>query len=121
MGQRYEGEERLIALAIAARSAAGPAAERNENVPMPPPYDWERTARWVRSFSRDRMGNRIERCLYTAWTEGDGDRILPLLLALRLGALAARWVRSFSRDRMASCNPASKGRRTQVAVSTRMR
>ncbi len=80
VGQRYEGEERLIALAIAARSAAGPAAERNENVPMPPPYDWERTARWVRSFSRDRMGNRIERCLYTAWTEGDGDRILPLLL-----------------------------------------
>lgn len=80
VGQRYAGEERLIALAIAARSAAGPAAERNENVPMPPPYDWERTARWVRSFSRDRMGNRIERCLYTAWTEGDGDRILPLLL-----------------------------------------
>ena len=80
VGQRYEGEERLIALAIAARSAAGPAAERNENVPMPPPYDWERTARWVRSFSRDRMGNRIERCLYTAWTEGDGDLILPLLL-----------------------------------------
>ena len=26
------------------------------------------------------MGNRIERCLYTAWTEGDGDKILPLLL-----------------------------------------
>ena len=36
VGQRYEGEDRLIALAIAARSAAGPAAERNENVPMPP-------------------------------------------------------------------------------------
>ena len=80
VGQRYAGEERLIALAIAARSAAGPAAERNENVPMPPPYDWERTARWVRNFSRDRMGNRIERCLYTAWREGDGERILPLLL-----------------------------------------
>ena len=80
VGQRYEGEDRLIALAIAARSAAGPAAERNENVPMPPPYNWERTARWVRNFARDRMGNRIERCLYTAWTEGDGDKILPLLL-----------------------------------------
>ena len=80
VGQRYEGEDRLIALAIAARSAAGPAAERNENVPMPRPYDWERTARWVRNFARDRMGNRIERCLYTAWTEGDGDKILPLLL-----------------------------------------
>ena len=80
VGQRYQGEDRLIALAIAARSAAGPAAERNENVPMPPPYDWERTARWVRNFARDRMGNRIERCLYTAWTEGDGDKILPLLL-----------------------------------------
>lgn len=80
VGQRYEGEDRLIALAIAARSAAGPAAERNENVPMPPPYDWERTARWVRNFARDRMGNRIERCLYTAWTEGDGEKILPLLL-----------------------------------------
>ena len=70
----------MIALAIAARSAAGPAAERNENIPMPRPYDWERTARWVRNFARDRMGNRIERCLYTAWTEGDGDKILPLLL-----------------------------------------
>ena len=80
VGQRYEGEDRLIALAIAARSAAGSAAQRNENVPMPPPYDWARTARWVRSFARDRMGNRIERCLYTAWREGDGDRILPLLL-----------------------------------------
>ena len=80
VGERYTGEDRLIALAIAARSAAGPAAERNENVPMPAPYDWERTARWVRNFSRDRMGNRIERCLYTAWTEGDGDKILPLLL-----------------------------------------
>lgn len=80
VGQRYESEDRLIALAIAARSAAGPAAERNENVPMPPPYDWERTARWVRNFARDRMGNRIERCLYTAWTEGDGEKVLPLLL-----------------------------------------
>ena len=54
-------------------------------MPKPPPYDWERTARWVRSFSRDRMGNRIERCLYTAWTEGDGDRILPLLHQLIVG------------------------------------
>lgn len=79
VGQRYEGEDRLIALAIAARSAAGPAADRNENVLMPPPYDWERTASWVRNFSRDRMGNRIERCLYTASENGDGDRILPLL------------------------------------------
>ncbi|MCY4096102.1 MAG: Rieske (2Fe-2S) protein [Gammaproteobacteria bacterium] len=80
VGQRYEGEDRLIALTIAARSAAGPAADRNENVLMPPPYDWERTASWVRNFSRDRMGNRIERCLYTARENGDGDRILPLLL-----------------------------------------
>ena len=79
VGQRYEGEDRLIALAIAARSAAGPAADRNENVLMPPPYDWDRTASWVRNFSRDRMGNRIERCLYTASKQGDGDRILPLL------------------------------------------
>ena len=79
VGQRYEGEDRLIALAIAARSAAGPAADRNENVLMPPPYDWDRTASWVRNFSRDRMGNRIERCLYTASKQGDGDHILPLL------------------------------------------
>ena len=79
VGQRYEGEDRLIALAISARSAAGPAADRNENVLMPPPYDWDRTASWVRNFSRDRMGNRIERCLYTASKQGDGDRILPLL------------------------------------------
>ena len=79
VGQRYGREDRLIALATAARSAAGPAAEVNENVPMPPPYEWARIARWVRNFSRDRMDNRIERCLYTAWVEGDAAEIFPLL------------------------------------------
>lgn len=79
VGRRYTGEDRLIALTTAARSAAGDAHERNEIVPMPPPYDWNQTAAWVKEFSRDRQGHRIERCLFTAHNEGDSEKIIPLL------------------------------------------
>ncbi|MCY3884481.1 MAG: Rieske (2Fe-2S) protein [Gammaproteobacteria bacterium] len=79
VSRRYTGEDRLIALTTAARSAAGDAHERNEIVPMPPPYDWEQTAAWVKEFSRDRQGHRIERCLFTAHNEGDSEKIIPLL------------------------------------------
>ena len=79
VGKRYEGEDRLIAYATAARSAAGEAHERSEILPMPPPYNWKRLASWVKDFSRDRQAQRIERCLFTAHEQGDGDKIIPLL------------------------------------------
>lgn len=79
VGRRYTGEDRLIALTTAARSAAGEAHERTEIVPMPPPYEWEQIASWVKEFSRDRQGHRIERCLFTAHNEGDSKKIIPLL------------------------------------------
>ena len=79
VGRRYEGEDRLIALVTAARSAAGPAEERSEIVEMPPPYSWDNIEKWVAEFARDRMFFRIERCLYTAHQKGDGEKIIPLL------------------------------------------
>lgn len=79
VGRRYEGEDRLIALVTAARSAAGPAEERSAIVEMPPPYSWDNIEKWVREFARDRMGFRIERCLYTAHRQGDGEKIIPML------------------------------------------
>ncbi len=79
VGRRYSGEDRLISITTAARSAAGEAHERNDIVPMPPPYDWDQIATWVKEFSRDRQGHRIERCLFTAHSQGDTDKIIPLL------------------------------------------
>lgn len=79
VGRRYSGDDRLIALTNAARSAAGEAHERNDILPMPPPYEWRQIADWVKEFSRDRQGHRIERCLYTAHSQGDSDKIVPLL------------------------------------------
>ena len=79
VGKRYEGEDRLIAYATAARSAAGEAHERSEILPMPPPYKWSQLASWVQDFSRDRQAHRIERCLFTAHDQGDGAKIIPLL------------------------------------------
>ena len=79
VGQRYDGEDKLVAITTAARSAAGEAQERSEILPMPPPYDWNQIANWVKEFSRDRQGHRIERCLFTAHNHGDTDKIIPLL------------------------------------------
>ena len=79
VSQRYDGEDRLIALGTAATSAAGEAAERLEVVVLPDPVTWERIEGWVRMFSANGQANRIERCLFTARARGDADRILPLL------------------------------------------
>ena len=79
IGRRYGGEDRLMALATAATSAAGEAAERLEVVSLPEPVTWDRISSWVRLFSRNGQQNRIERCLFTARSKEDEDRILPLL------------------------------------------
>ena len=79
IGQRYEGEDRLMALATAATCVAGEAAERLEVVALPEPVTWDRIAGWVQLFSRNGQSDRIERCLFTARLKGDEERILPLL------------------------------------------
>ena len=47
---------------------------------LPEPVAWENIEPWIRSFSRDGRSDRIERCLFTAYTLGDADKILSLLL-----------------------------------------
>ena len=79
IGRRYDGEDRLMALATAATCVAGEASERLEVVVLPEPVTWDRIASWVRLFSRNGQDNRIERCLFTARLKGDEGRILPLL------------------------------------------
>ncbi|MBI4552539.1 MAG: Rieske (2Fe-2S) protein [Candidatus Latescibacteria bacterium] len=81
VGRRYQDADRLIALTTAACSAAGQAAERLEVVPLPEPVDRDKIDRWVRMFSHDAQSGRIERCLFTAHHQGDGEMILPLLFA----------------------------------------
>ncbi len=79
VGSRYEGEDRLIAVTTAACSAAGEARQRLEVVPLPEPVSWEKIERWVRIFSYEGQGGRIERCLYTAYQKGDADKLRPIL------------------------------------------
>ena len=79
VGRRYKDADRLIAMTTAACAASGGAAERLEVVPLPEPVAWESIEPWVRSFSRDGHSGRIERCLFTAYTLGNMDKILPLL------------------------------------------
>ena len=79
VGSRYEGEDRLIAVTTAACSAAGEARQRLEVVPLPEPVSWEKIEKWVRIFSYEGQGGRIERCLYTAYQKGDADKLRPLL------------------------------------------
>ena len=79
VGRRYTDADRLIAMTTATCAASGGAAERLEVVPLPEPVAWENIEPWVRSFSRDGHSGRIERCLFTAYTLGDADKILPLL------------------------------------------
>ena len=63
----------------AACSAAGPASERLEVVPLPEPVAWEKISRWVRNFSYEGQSGRIERCLFTAYHKGDADKLSALL------------------------------------------
>jgi nitrite reductase/ring-hydroxylating ferredoxin subunit len=79
VGRRYQGADRLMVLATAARSVAGKAAERLQVVPLPGPVAWENLERWTRMFSHDGQAGRIERCLFTARHLNYQDRILPLL------------------------------------------
>ena len=78
--RKYDGEERLIAFAGAARATAGEAGQRRPIQPLPPPVNWEKTENLCRVFSRERMVPGIERCLLTARQNLDNnDRILKLL------------------------------------------
>src|SRR5262249_30450876 len=78
--RKYDGEERPIAFAGAARATAGEAGQRRPIQPLPPPVNWEKTENLCRVFSRERMAPGIERCLLTARQNLDNnDRILKLL------------------------------------------
>jgi nitrite reductase/ring-hydroxylating ferredoxin subunit len=80
VARKYGGEEKLIALAGAARATAGEAGQRQPIKPLPAPVTWEKIERLCRVFSRDRMVPGIERCLLTArQSEENNDRILKLL------------------------------------------
>jgi nitrite reductase/ring-hydroxylating ferredoxin subunit len=80
VARRYDADDRLIPLMMAANGAAGPAGDRPPVEPLPPPVSWERLENWVRAFSRDRFVDGIEKCLVTARHLGSyDDRILPLL------------------------------------------
>lgn len=80
VARKYEGEERLIALAGAARATAGEAGQRLPIKPLPPPVTWEKIEGLCRVFSRNRVEQGIERCLLTArQNEENNDRILKLL------------------------------------------
>lgn len=78
LARQYDGEDRLMALSIAGYGAVGKAVERLEVVPLPPPVSWDQIERWIRQFSRNAEGGRIERCLVTARHIGEEDRLLPL-------------------------------------------
>ncbi len=79
VGQRYDGEDRLMALSLAARAASGRASERLEVIPLPPPVNWEQIDEWVRMFSRNMQDGRIERCLHTAHENDYEEHIFKLL------------------------------------------
>ncbi len=79
VGRRYTDADRLIAVTTSACSAAGPASERLEVVPLPEPVTWEKISQWVRNFSYEGQSERIERCLFTAYHKGDADKLRPLL------------------------------------------
>jgi nitrite reductase/ring-hydroxylating ferredoxin subunit len=80
VARRYQTDDRLIPLMLAANGAAGPAGDRPPVDPLPPPASWEKLENWVRAFSRERFAEGIEKCLVTArHLGGHDDRMLPLL------------------------------------------
>ena len=79
VGRKYTDADRLIAVTTSACSAAGPASERLEVVPLPEPVTWEKISQWVRNFSYEGQSGRIERCLFTAYHKGDAEKLRPLL------------------------------------------
>ena len=79
VARRLPPDDRLIPLMMAAKGASGRAGDRPDRQPLPPPVTWEKLADWVRTFSRDRDWEGIEKCLVTARaTGGCDDRIIPL-------------------------------------------
>ena len=81
VARRYEPEDRLIPLMMAASAAAGTAGDRPQVEPLPPPVDWPKLAGWVRFFASDKMPEGIEKCLITARRlRGHDGAIVPLLL-----------------------------------------
>lgn len=79
IGNRYEGEDRLMSLSLAGRAASGVASERLEVIALPPPVTWEQLESWIKEFSRNMQQGRLERCLFTARENGFDDRIFKLL------------------------------------------
>ena len=80
VARRYNTDDRLIPLMMAANGAAGDAGDRPPVEPLPPPVSWEKTENWIRAFSREGFAEGIEKCLVTArHLGGHDDRILPLL------------------------------------------
>jgi nitrite reductase/ring-hydroxylating ferredoxin subunit len=80
VARRYDTDDRLIPLMMAANGASGPAGDRPPVEPLPPPVSWEKIEKWVRAFSRERFADGIEKCLVTArHLARNDDRILPLL------------------------------------------
>jgi nitrite reductase/ring-hydroxylating ferredoxin subunit len=80
VARRYDTDDRLVPLMMAANGAAGPVGDRPPVEPLPPPVNWEKIENWVRAFSRERFADGIEKCLVTARLLGSNDdRILPLL------------------------------------------
>jgi nitrite reductase/ring-hydroxylating ferredoxin subunit len=80
VARRYDTDDRLIPLMMAANGAAGPAGDRPPVERLPPPVNWEKIENWVRAFSREGFADGIEKCLVTARRLGpNDDLILPLL------------------------------------------
>jgi nitrite reductase/ring-hydroxylating ferredoxin subunit len=80
VARKYEPDDRLIPLMIAATGASGRAGDRPSVQPLPPPITWDKLEHWIRIFTADKMWQGIEKCLITARRLGGYDeRILPLL------------------------------------------
>ena len=80
VARRYEGDDRLIPLMMAAQGASGRAGDRPPIRPLPPPVTWEKLRHWVGVFADDRNPEGIEKCLITArGLGGHDDEIIPLL------------------------------------------
>ncbi len=80
VARRYEGDDRLIPLMMAAQGASGRAGDRPAIRPLPPPVTWEQLRAWIATFADDRHPEGIEKCLITARElGGHDDEIIPLL------------------------------------------
>ena len=78
---RYEPEDRLIPLMMAAQGASGQIHDRAPVQPLPPPVDFAKIGDWIRMFADDRQWEGIEKCIVTARRIGNHDNeIMPLLL-----------------------------------------